>query len=189
MENAPAPSDANQGQRSPADQSGRGGQQPGGGQIQEHGPQIVVEQASPRAGAPAENAGGGEQGDPSAAAAQPKDKRKEEDKTIAKPTEYIDRNKFVARQRSNLLTMNDRHQLEQDILKPIESGGGIFGVTKIDLNEKKKKVLDIKDIPQGDALIDLLQADGIFVDRALEYKSQDINVQKLEERLLNNGQK
>ena len=34
-----------------------------------------------------------------------------------------------------------------------------------------------------------MQSDGIYVDSALLFKNKDINVQKLEERLLNNGQK
>ena len=52
---------------------------------------------------------------------------------------YIDKNKFVSQQRSNLMTMNDRHQLEKDILKQIESGSGILGTSKIDLDARKKE--------------------------------------------------
>jgi len=33
-----------------------------------------------------------------------------------------------------------------------------------------------------------MEADGIYVDSALMFKNSDINVQKLEERLLNSGQ-
>ncbi len=46
-----------------------------------------------------------------------------------------------------------------------------------------------KELPQNDRLIELLEADGIFIDSALLFKNKDINVQKLEERLLNTGQK
>jgi hypothetical protein len=38
-------------------------------------------------------------------------------------------------------------------------------------------------------LINLLKEDGIFVDSTILYKNKDINIQKLEERLLNGGQK
>ena len=37
------------------------------------------------------------------------------------------------------MTMNDRHQLEKDILKQIESGSGILGTSKIDLDARKKE--------------------------------------------------
>lgn len=38
-------------------------------------------------------------------------------------------------------------------------------------------------------MINLLKEDGCFVDSAIMFKNQDINIQKLEERLLNTGQK
>ena len=50
------------------------------------------------------------------------------------------------------------------------------------------KVDDKKELPQNDALIKLLSIDGLFVDSTLLFKNKDINVQKLEERLLNSGQ-
>ena len=37
-------------------------------------------------------------------------------------------------------------------------------------------------------MIDCLESDGVFIDSQLMFKSKDINIQKLEERLLNNGQ-
>jgi hypothetical protein len=37
--------------------------------------------------------------------------------------------------------MNDRYQLEKEILAPIESGGGLFGFRKIDMLGKKAKIL------------------------------------------------
>jgi len=43
------------------------------------------------------------------------------------------------------LTLNDRHMLEQDILKQIQSGSGIFGTTKIDLVSRKKAICNVDD--------------------------------------------
>jgi len=60
--------------------------------------------------------------------------------------------------------------------------------------EKKKEVLAgvmladaKKDLPQASALLELLGKDGIFVDHPLRVKSRDVNVKKLEERLLNSA--
>jgi hypothetical protein len=103
------------------------------------------------------------------------------------------REDFVLAHRSSLLTMADWHQLEQEHLAPIKSGSGLIGKTKIDLGKEKREILeqhkDQKDLPQDDALITLLQEDGCFVDSAILFKNKDINIQKLEERLLNSGQK
>ena len=129
---------------------------------------------------------------------QPNEENKEEkkdakaEKEMAKTSNFINKNLFVSQQRSNLMTMNDRHQLEQDVMKQIQSGSGIFGTSKINLDERKKKIFKVdanKTLPQNDALVKLMQSDGLFVDSALLFKNKDINVQKLEERLLNNGQK
>jgi putative N-acetylmannosamine-6-phosphate epimerase len=54
----------------------------------------------------------------------------------------VEKNKIVAQHRSNLLTMADWHQLEQEHLAPIKSGSGIIGKTKINLTEEKKKILE-----------------------------------------------
>jgi hypothetical protein len=100
----------------------------------------------------------------------------------------------VAESRSNLLTMGDRHQLEQQHLVQLESGGGALGTTKIDLYPRKTgkfgfiKKERARTIPTEKEFIGLLQSDGLFVDSALVFKNKDINVQKLEERLLNTGQ-
>lgn len=110
---------------------------------------------------------------------------------MSKTTHFVDDKTLVAQARSNLLTMNDRHLLEEDILKPLEAGTGIFGQSKIDLLKRKKDVCSINDqkkVPQNNELIDCLEADGIFIDSQLMFKNKDINVQKLEERLLNSGQ-
>ena len=106
-------------------------------------------------------------------------------------TTHFDEKGTVVQTKSNLLTMNDRHLLEEDILGPLESGGGLLGLSKIDLLQRKREVCDIKDqkeIPQNNKLVEALEADGIFIDSQLMFKNKDINVQKLEERLLNNGQ-
>ena len=83
-------------------------------------------------------------------------------------------------ERSNLLTMNDRHQLEQEFMKQ-------FDGTQI--KELKKNVIigynDKKDIKEGTKLIDRLREDGIYVDGSLEQKIEDPNIKKIEERLLN----
>lgn len=117
----------------------------------------------------------------------------EKEKAMTKTTSYIDKNNFVARHRSNLLTMADWHQLEQEHLAPIKSGSGIIGKTKINLAAEKKKILEQKNeqkpLPQDDVLIERLREDGCFVDSAILFKNKDINIQKLEERLLNSGQK
>jgi hypothetical protein len=75
--------------------------------------------------------------------------------------------------------MNDRHQREYHILKPIFSGSGPTGTHKIDLMKRKIETCNIdtkKELPQNDRLIELLEADGIFIDSALLFKNKDINV-------------
>jgi len=120
----------------------------------------------------------------------PKQEEKKDVKT-AKTSHFIDKNLFVSQQRSNLLTMGDRHQLEQEVMKQIESGGGLLGTTKINLVNRKKAICNVddkKELPQNQKLIQMLEADGLYIDSALNFKNRDINVQKLEERLLNTGQ-
>ena len=90
------------------------------------------------------------------------------------------------------MTNNDRHQQEIGILRPLEVGGGLIGTSKIDLKDRKRETCGIdskKDLPQNDNLIKLLQTDGLYIDSSLMFKNKDINVQKLEERLLNTGQR
>jgi len=115
----------------------------------------------------------------------------QEQAKFAGTTGYYNPNKMVQLQRSNLLTMHDRHQLEQEHMKQLESGAGPFGTLKINLDAEKVRVCNIKKdkpMPQENHLISLLQDDGLFVDSHLIFKNKDINVQKLEERLLNCGQ-
>ena len=75
--------------------------------------------------------------------------------------------------------MNDRHQLEVDFMKPLESGSGPFGSSKIDLGQRKKNICGVEDkknLPQNDDLIRLLQQDGIYIDSMLMFKNKDINI-------------
>ena len=59
------------------------------------------------------------------------------------------------------------------------------------LNETKKKLCGIEkdNLVQGEELLQFLQSDGIYIDNQFMTKLTDLNVQKLEERLLNNEQK
>lgn len=119
------------------------------------------------------------------------DKAKEDKKVVTTTSNYINKNLFVAQQRSNLLTSNDRHLMENDVMHQLNSGSGLLGMRKINLDQEKKKFLKIdnkKQLPQDDTLIRLLQVDGLFVDQTMMFRNKDINVQKLEERLLNSGQ-
>lgn len=57
--------------------------------------------------------------------------------------------------------------------------------------EVLKDVLDVKDassLPQNEDLIQRLHDDGMYIDSSTMQKHQDINVQKLEERLLKIGE-
>ena len=73
----------------------------------------------------------------------------------------------------------------------MKAGSGLLGKTKINLAEEKKKILELasdqKPLPQDEALLNSLKSDGCFVDSAILFKNKDINIQKLEERLLNCG--
>lgn len=69
---------------------------------------------------------------------------------------------------------------------PLKSGGGLFGTSRIILEEKFDllKVDKAKYIPDN-KMLDKLRIDGIYVNDPQVYqKFTDINVQKLEERLL-----
>lgn len=73
----------------------------------------------------------------------------------------------MVQQRSNLLTSNDRHLMENDVMHQLKTGTGLLGTRKINLDQDKKKFLKIDDkkqLPQDDTLIKLLQIDGLFVD-------------------------
>lgn len=99
----------------------------------------------------------------------------------------------VETQRSNLVTHVHRQALEQGILEPITSGGGLFGTSRVDLHRRKLDALggqgQGEDLPESEKLGGFLQDDGIYIDNSFLFKAQDINVQKLEERMLNTGQR
>ena len=124
--------------------------------------------------------------------ARAKEAPKVDDKEVAKTQTYFNKQTMVSVQRSNLLTNNDRHQQEIGILKNNEAGAGLIGLRKIDLKDRKREICGIdskKALPQNDELIKFLQTDGLYIDSSLMFKNKDINVQKLEERLLNSGQR
>ena len=77
-------------------------------------------------------------------------------------------------------------------MQPLVAGGGICGNNPVDLSELKRSVCNIKAdkyLPQNSDLLEDLDYDGIYVDDPeVHQKFTDINVQKLEERLLKNGQ-
>ena len=97
----------------------------------------------------------------------------------------------VSTQRSNLVTRVHRQALEEQYLKPIRSGGGLFGTSKVDLRARKLEALGREkhraELPESTKLGGLLEDDGIYIDNAFLFKAEDINVQKLEERMLNTG--
>ena len=69
---------------------------------------------------------------------------------------------------SNLPSLEQR-AIEEKLVQPLTSGGGVFGTSKIDLMKKKKEVLkellDVKDdLPQNQDLIDKLEEDGMYID-------------------------
>jgi len=75
----------------------------------------------------------------------------------------------------------------------LEAGSGPFGTMMIDLEPRKKEVCGLKaetTLPKHKDMLKKLQFDGVYVDDPeVNQKFNDINVQKLEERLLNNGLK
>ena len=110
--------------------------------------------------------------------------------------EQFDAGNVASVQRSFMLTNNDRHQLELQHMKPLQSGGGFGGNSQnydvVGLMAKKIEYFNIKvrgdadkKLPQGQILIQKTEQDGIFIDAPLEFKNKDVNVQKLEERILN----
>lgn len=96
--------------------------------------------------------------------------------------------------RSKFLSNEHRFELEQEFLKPLETGGMCGGLSKTDLVRRKLRAIGSKnaenrELPQDSDLIAFLESDGIFIDNAIRAKNEDLNVQKLEERLINSNQK
>lgn len=99
----------------------------------------------------------------------------------------------MSTQRSNLLTHVHRQALEEEYLQPITSGDGCFGTRKVDLRPRKREALGRDgqgaELPESSMLGAFLEDDGIYIDNSFLFKAEDINVQKLEERMLNTGQR
>jgi hypothetical protein len=69
----------------------------------------------------------------------------------------------------------------------LEAGAGPLGNMMIDLEDKKREVCQIDALPKHKDMLSKLAQDGFYVeDPEVNQKFNDSNVQKLEERLLNN---
>jgi hypothetical protein len=80
--------------------------------------------------------------------------------------------------------------MESEIMQKPQVGTGLLGTTRIDLEQKKREVckLQYQKPIQNTDMLHKLAMDGIYTDDPeVHQKFIDINVQKLEERLLNNG--
>ena len=77
-------------------------------------------------------------------------------------------------------------------MQKLKAGSGLFGTRLVDLDELKRAHVAIpaeKKLQKNREILNNMRLDGIYVDDPEIYgKFTDINVQKLEERLLNNGQ-
>lgn len=73
----------------------------------------------------------------------------------------------------------------------LESGSGLLGISRINLEQRKREVCKLqhqRPIGYDHTILDKMANDGIYIDDPeIHSKFTDINVQKLEERLLNNG--
>ena len=109
----------------------------------------------------------------------------------ADPPEPV--HKFEAPQlvRSHLLPSSDRFALESKHMSKLESGGGLLGLQHISLEQRKRDLCKIqfeKPMYKNNVILEKLRMDGVYVDDPEVYqKFTDVNVQKLEERLLNGG--
>ena len=97
-------------------------------------------------------------------------------------------------QRSNLILNSERFVMEQQHMSKLKSGGGPLGTRRIRELEVQKRAVcqknltNDKAINYNDEILHKLHTDGIYTDDPeVHSKFTDINVQKLEERLLNNG--
>ena len=73
-----------------------------------------------------------------------------------------------------------------NLQKPLNSGGGLLGTTRIILEEKVALLkLDKAKTLTNDQMLIKLRQDGVYVDDPqIHQKFTDINMQKLEERIL-----
>lgn len=93
--------------------------------------------------------------------------------------------------RSDLIMNNDRYAEESKYMSHLKSGGGLFGYSKVSLQQEKADILKLTGNQQIQSHQDLMRRladDGVYVDDPeVRQKFTDINVQKLEERLLRKG--
>lgn len=77
-------------------------------------------------------------------------------------------------------------------MEPLRAGSGLLGTGLIDLEDLKRQKCQIhaeQKIQKNKEMLDRLRLDGMYVDDPeVIQKFTDINTQKLEERLLKNGQ-
>ena len=94
---------------------------------------------------------------------------------------------LVGEVRSSFYSSNDRYLNEQAIMDQLKSGGGVLGLSRIILEEKITKLgLDKGKTLSNDQMLEKLRRDGVYVDDPQIYqKFTDINMQKLEERIIN----
>ena len=94
---------------------------------------------------------------------------------------------LVGEVRSSFYSSNDRYLNEQAIMDQLKSGGGVLGLRRIILEEKITKLgLDKNKTLSNDQMLEKLRRDGVYVDDPQIYqKFTDINMQKLEERIIN----
>lgn len=76
-------------------------------------------------------------------------------------------------------------------MKKLEAGSGPLGLGRINLEQQKREVCNLqyeRPVDGSKNMLHKLAMDGIYVDDPeVHSKFTDINVQKLEERLLNSG--
>ena len=99
----------------------------------------------------------------------------------------LPQNELVSEVRSSFYSSNDRYLNEQGIMDSLKSGGGVLGMRRIILEEKITKLgLDKNKTLSNDQMLEKLRRDGVYVDDPQIYqKFTDINMQKLEERIIN----
>lgn len=91
-----------------------------------------------------------------------------------------------------MLLPSERFLLESEHMGKLESGGGLLGTTRVNLEPKKREVCkltyDKAHDSTGKDILHKLALDGLYIDDPeVHSKYTDVNVQKLEERLLNSG--
>ena len=119
-------------------------------------------------------------------------KKKEDEEKKAKDLQEYSTNSAPKLVRPPIFPLSDRAEFELDVMERLKAGGGLFGSRPVDLNDLKRDVCGIPDdckLPIHRDMLENLRVDGIYVDDPeVNQKFTDINVQKLEERLLKNGQ-